>query len=136
MQSALSLIWVFSGSVLSLVLAYLLIKGLWLGSKRSHFRCERCGRCCTIYRYFPIDDRAIERIQKAGYKKEEFLEKAFIGNGIKKVNGACFFLKKNKKGYFCSINKIKPDNCRNYPFGKFLGMYGTDCHGCPGVKKL
>jgi Fe-S-cluster containining protein len=132
----MGILWSLTGVVLFLGIAGLLLKGFWLGSKRSQFRCERCGECCTKYRYIPIDEPAIERIRKAGYKKEDFLDRAVIGAVIKKVNGACFFLKKNKKGYCCSINKIKPDNCNGYPFNKFLGMYGTSCYSCPGVRKL
>lgn len=84
---------------------------------KKNFKCKRCAKCCKKY-LIKLYDRDIERIQKK-YPKEYFVEKLEIGpiNDyiLKKVNGKCIFLKKNKQ-YFCKIYTIRPKICKQYPF--------------------
>jgi Fe-S-cluster containining protein len=59
----------------------------------------------------PLSEKDIKRIEKLGYKKDEF---SIVVDGVrvlKNVNGHCFFL----NGCKCSIYKYRPIGCRIYP---------------------
>jgi Fe-S-cluster containining protein len=78
----------------------------------KNHKCKRCGKCCHSPRLFSKD---IERINKAGYKEEEFLYiDNFNNNYLKDKKGWCMFLNKGKKAE-CKIYKARPKICRQYP---------------------
>lgn len=53
----------------------------------------------------------IKRIEKLGYKADEFSEVKDGVRVLKNVDGKCFFLKDGK----CSIYESRPFGCRLYP---------------------
>jgi len=78
----------------------------------NKFKCKKCGECCYSPR---LSKKDIKRIEKLGFKKEEFIEKDFRNfSYIKEINGYCMFLKRNKKAS-CKIYKARPTICRLYP---------------------
>ena len=87
-----------------------------LGDKFSYhkkMKCNKCGHCCTLL--LNLTERDIERIKQAGYKEEEFIEAQLGRKYMKLIDHKCFFLRKNKKGYYCEIYKYRPQICRIYP---------------------
>jgi|ETNmetMinimDraft_2_1059921.scaffolds.fasta_scaffold46311_1 Fe-S-cluster containining protein len=82
-------------------------------SKKT-FKCERCSSCCKKY-IIKLYGDDIKRIRKR-YSVDSFMDKLEIGpindRILRKVNGACVFLKKNS----CEIYSIRPKICKQYPF--------------------
>ncbi len=108
------------------------LKQLYLGRKRGEFSCQRCGKCCTL-RVKPKKED-VERIVKAGYRKEDFLVRGWM----KRVNGACCFLEKKDGFARCSIYEHRPGVCRNWPFSAFFRgkfIYAR-VFRCPGLDKI
>jgi|TARA_Y100000031_G_C8048261_1_gene304933 Fe-S-cluster containining protein len=87
---------------------------------KKDFKCKQCGECCKLI--VKLSKKDIERIEKVGYGKEEFaaldpLEpRSKVKDAMKRRNSRCVFsdLKENK--YWCRIYKIRPRNCRIFPF--------------------
>jgi Fe-S-cluster containining protein len=70
-----------------------------------------CGRCC-YQTEMPLTNEDIERIEKLGYKRQEFAVKV---NGIyrlRNINGKCYFLDESNR---CRIYDHRPIGCRIYP---------------------
>ena len=105
---------------------------------RENFKCDRyCGECCKKM-LVAVSNKDIQRIEKLGYKKENFVMKDvfnlmkikdFQDTGNlrfprakrkflkKQENGWCIFLGKEKDGkYTCKIHKHRPEVCQKYPF--------------------
>jgi len=92
------------------------------------FNCQRCATFCCKLGGPKLTQRDIDRIKKAGYTVEDFVEplssKEFkdlpimIGNLKNKEKGSCVFLRFNEeKGvHECSIYDFRPALCRLYPF--------------------
>ncbi|WP_290900196.1 YkgJ family cysteine cluster protein, partial [Ferroglobus sp.] len=69
-----------------------------------------CHKCCEETE-MQLSKHDIRRIEKLGYKVDEFSE---IKDGVrvlKNVNGKCFFLRNGK----CSIYEFRPFGCKLYP---------------------
>ena len=114
------------------ILVFSRVRQIYLGRKKKDFECMRCGKCCTL-RVKP-SKKDLERILKAGYKKEDFLDRGWI----KRVNKACYFLKKNRNGTYCSIYNHRPDTCRGWPFSAFFRgrfIYAR-LYSCPGLARI
>jgi len=88
------------------------------------FTCKHCGECCIKY-IVKLSKADIEKIKKAGYSKEDFVDidkhlpepTKFVLK--KKDNQWCVFLKKDKNNeFFCKIYNTRPTVCRRYPFLK------------------
>ena len=75
---------------------------------REKFRCLRCGKCCKLR--VDLSDEDIKRIKMAG--KRDFIEGK---NHLKRINGFCKFLELKEGKSSCSIYKIRPAICREYP---------------------
>ncbi len=59
----------------------------------------------------PLSEKDIKRIEKLGYRRDEF---SVVVDGVrvlKNVDGKCFFLKDDR----CSIYEYRPLGCRFYP---------------------
>ncbi|WP_457550800.1 YkgJ family cysteine cluster protein [Archaeoglobus sp.] len=70
-----------------------------------------CGKCCYNTE-MPLTEEDIARIEKLGFKREDFTIKV---NGIyrlRNVNGKCFFLDEDNR---CKIYDYRPLGCRIYP---------------------
>ena len=98
-----------------LILIYLVfIRSYVLARKK--FKCSRCGKCCRLF-VIPKKEE-IEIIKKAGYK--DFIEK----NGrLKRPDGFCIFRELKDEKALCTIYKIRPQICRNFPNRK--GIFGN-----------
>ncbi|MFH1294845.1 MAG: YkgJ family cysteine cluster protein [Candidatus Aenigmatarchaeota archaeon] len=108
---------------------YVFARGLLIGRKSHLWKCKRCGHCCSYNVRMSSED--IKRIQAAGHN--DFLS----GKYMKKVNGGCVFLRKNKGIAKCSIYNIRPRVCREFPFSRMLGRFDVAMNTiCPEIKKL
>jgi len=93
------------------------IKDITFNIKNLRFRCKRCATFCCKLGGPKLSVRDVERLEKAGYNKEEFLESGRWG--LKgKADGSCVFLQFNQERGFheCSIYDVRPILCRLYPF--------------------
>lgn len=73
-----------------------------------------CHNCCLETQMI-LTKEDLERIQKAGYKKEEFCLPRSETDGywqLKNIEKKCFFLNNDGK---CTIYSIRPVGCRVYP---------------------
>ena len=69
-----------------------------------------CSKCCYETE-MPLSEKDIKRIEKLGYRRDEF---SVVVDGVrvlKNVDGKCFFLKDDR----CSIYEHRPLGCRFYP---------------------
>lgn len=82
--------------------------GLPVSFKR--FRCEQCGKCCTLS--VQPTEQDIKKIEMLGYRHVNFLRKGML----RKANGMCMFLEKKDGRTSCKINEMKPKVCNRYPF--------------------
>ncbi|MBD3204502.1 YkgJ family cysteine cluster protein [Candidatus Woesearchaeota archaeon] len=81
---------------------------------QSLIDCKKCSNCCKILKS-TLNKKDIKRISS----HLNLSEKEFMTNYLKKNKNQefefkkkpCIFLKKNK----CTIYKVRPENCRDYP---------------------
>lgn len=71
---------------------------------------NECYQCC-LDTEMTLSEEDITRIEKLGYKIEEFLEEKDGFMALRNIDNHCIFLK-NK---MCSIYEIRPQGCRFYP---------------------
>lgn len=84
-----------------------------------HYVCQRCGNCCRWPGEVPVSEREIDAIAShlevpAEVFLEQYTELRRNRAGltlIEKPDGACIFL----EGNCCTINPVKPDQCRGFP---------------------
>jgi len=75
-------------------------------------RCSHCGRCCEKTE-MELSSEDIERLEKMGYRREEF---AVIDNGVarlRNVGGWCYFYSSPEKR--CRVYGERPLGCHIYP---------------------
>ncbi len=111
-------------------------------------KCNRCAKCCHETRML-LSKKDIERLERRGFKREEFAVRLPTGlYQLRNVEGACFFL----RGGLCSVYSDRPEGCRYYPVvlsadgrkcvrDKFCPLYYTVSRGelkeiCPKLKRL
>lgn len=79
------------------------------------FECNRCGYCCTLIPRITLLETV--RIWFKGYKN--FTTKDSLGKRcIKQIKGDCFFLERNGKISSCKIYSIRPNVCKEFPYGQ------------------
>jgi Fe-S-cluster containining protein len=101
-----------------------------LAFKKRLFKCGKCGNCCRL-RIIEITKDDVDRLKKAGLRN--FYEKKSGEYWMKRKNGRCIFLKDD----LCSIHKIRPQICRDFPFFKKFGLeYCRTVSFCPSVEEL
>lgn len=71
---------------------------------------NECYQCC-VDTEMTLSEEDITRIEKLGYKIEEFLEEKDGFMALRNIDNHCIFLK-NK---ICSIYEIRPQGCKFYP---------------------
>lgn len=84
-----------------------------------YYVCQRCTNCCRWPGEVPVDAKEIQAIAgHLGIPESIFIEQytqlRLNRTGltlIEKPDGACIFL----EGHDCSINPVKPDQCRGFP---------------------
>lgn len=73
-------------------------------------RSIRCSKCC-IETQMELSEDDIRRLERLGYKRDDF---AVCENGscrLRNVNGRCYFLGENG----CRVYEHRPLGCRIYP---------------------
>ena len=93
---------------------------------KENFKCENCGECCLTYTV-KLSNSDIKRIERLGYKKEEFAEiDSFdpkTGNyALKRRDDGCTFLIRKNNKWLCSIYSNRPKICTDYPFNEENGV--------------
>ena len=89
---------------------------------RLKFKCKRCATFCCKLGGPKLTEKDVERIKKAGYLEEKFLEPVleneFKGSLKNKEDGSCIFLRfdTGNNRYKCSIYDFRPPLCRLFPF--------------------
>jgi len=84
-----------------------------------HYRCQRCTACCRWPGQVKVSESEITQIAAfLGLYEDDFIQRFTRlrrqRDGlalIDKKNGECFFLDGND----CSINEVKPQQCRDFP---------------------
>ena len=97
--------------------------------RNLRFKCQRCATFCCKLGGPNLTERDVQRMIKAGYAVENFLEpitKMENNTSVSKMqsrlrerdDGSCIFLRFNgeSKIYECSIYDVRPVLCRIYPF--------------------
>jgi len=81
------------------------------------FRCQQCSIFCCRLGGPDLLKKDVERLEQAGYGKEQFLnvEHRTLRN---RKDGSCIYLSAEpKRGLsICSVYKVRPTLCRLYPF--------------------
>lgn len=83
------------------------------------FECTRCGDCCRWEGFIFLDPEDIKRLSDYhGIGREEYVKRytrphgsSIILKNKSESSDECVYLDKNK----CSINNIKPKQCKDYP---------------------
>ncbi len=70
-----------------------------------------CGKCCYETE-MPLTEEDIERIERLGFKREEFVVEVDGIPQLRNVGGKCFFLDESNR---CRIYENRPIGCRIYP---------------------
>lgn len=75
--------------------------------------CLRCGECCKETEML-LSNKDIERLEKRGYTKEDFVRFNDEGYAIlRNIDGNCFFFDAEK--VTCRERANRPAGCRIYP---------------------
>ena len=90
-------------------------------AKTLSFKCRRCGACCRVLGYVFLDPSEPDIIAAhLGMEVAAFIEKHTEvapdrrGLVLKSLaNGTCEMLDSNNQ---CTINDVKPRQCRSFPF--------------------
>jgi len=75
-------------------------------------RCSNCGKCCEKTK-MELSSKDVERLEVAGYHREEF---AVIDDGVtrlRNVDGCCYFYSLTEKR--CQVYGKRPLGCYLYP---------------------
>ncbi|MSU59224.1 MAG: YkgJ family cysteine cluster protein [Pedosphaera sp.] len=97
--------------------------------------CQRCTACCRWPGQVRLTDAEIARLAKfLGLRDGEFIERFTRLRDdrrglslVEKPNGECVFLDGND----CSVQSVKPQQCRDFPnLWNFPGFEKT-CHAIP-----
>ncbi len=71
-----------------------------------------CFECCKETEMM-LTRKDIERLEKLGFKREEFCIKNGNFLKLRNIKGLCFFLDPEKG--LCTVYKNRPEGCRLYP---------------------
>jgi len=80
-------------------------------------RCSNCGRCCEETQ-MELSSRDIERLEEAGYRREEFAVMDGDVIRLRNVNGWCFFYSLTDSR--CRVYGKRPLGCYLYPVVYFV----------------
>jgi Fe-S-cluster containining protein len=106
-----------------------------------HFRCTRCGNCCTgAPGYVWVTDEELAAI--AAFRHEPVDEVAGLHTRLvrkrrtlrEKVNGDCVYYEQEAG---CTIYPVRPRQCRTWPFWESNVVtpeqWEATCEVCPGA---
>lgn len=118
--------------------------GIWIKTQMSNFKCRRCGNCCRNLKYHnDCTENDYTRWKKLA--RQDILDKVMViapsvagiprykiwkKTGSGKLYEKCPWLVPAPVNgrYECSIQKIKPDYCRQYPLTRKHAVM-TGCQG-------
>ncbi len=126
----MELIWYAVAAFDLFLLYYFFVRGFVFA--RTPHECKRCGWCCRL-RVTPTA-QDIERIEKAGHNKADFLDAK--GNLKRSASGFCTFFAFDKGKATCSIHGAKPKVCAGWPNGKIFGVPHNDIRCSQYKRKL
>jgi len=93
---------------------------------------NECCECCKDTK-MQLSEEDIRRIERLGYRRDDFSIEIDGVRVLKNVNGSCYFL----KGGMCSIYDSRPVGCRLYPVIYHVdGKKAVIDHFCPHSKKI
>ena len=72
---------------------------------------KQCVKCC-IATQMPLSERDIERLERLGYRREEFATRVEGEWRLRNINGRCYFLDPERG---CRVYQQRPLGCRLYP---------------------
>jgi len=91
-------------------------------------RCSHCGKCCTETE-MELSNSDIEKLEKAGYHKNEFTTTENGVTRLRNINQMCYFYDPTDKK--CRVYKNRPKGCHIYPV-VYLANEGATIDGlCP-----
>ncbi|MGQ4870427.1 MAG: YkgJ family cysteine cluster protein [Candidatus Thorarchaeota archaeon] len=85
----------------------------------SPFQCNHDGSCskvrlCCIETEMTLTRRDVERIERLGYTRDEFVVRSEDGFcELRNVDGHCYFY--DPDTLLCTIYEDRPEGCRYYP---------------------
>ncbi|WP_372364490.1 YkgJ family cysteine cluster protein [Candidatus Uabimicrobium sp. HlEnr_7] len=109
------------------------------------FSCKQCGNCCSGQPgYVWVSPQEIESIENHLQDNDiphysRYLRR--IGQRfslVERDNGDCIFLRRGEDGLaLCAINKVKPQQCKAWPFWNDLlenkKSWDEEASKCPGM---
>lgn len=111
----------------------------YAGGKKIYYQCQRCANCCKWPGDVVLWEDEVGRI--ADYlhlPTTEFIDKftrlRANRNGLsltEKPNGECIFL----DGLNCTINPVKPEQCRDFPNKWNFPGWRDRCEAVPVLMK-
>jgi Fe-S-cluster containining protein len=111
-----------------------------------HFRCTRCGACCTGAPGFVwVNDEELRQIAEFRGEPVEEVEAVYTyrtragrgGRSLReRANGDCVFYSRERG---CTIYPVRPRQCRTWPFWESNvatpAAWQHTCEVCPGAGK-
>lgn len=103
--------------------------------KLKDFQCQRCDKCCEFDVILSYKD--VEELLKTGKDESEFCSRKFGVRMLKKKkNGRCVFFDTDQGHGRCAVQDNKPEQCRRFPFPRYIGVFKGVDPRCEYVKRL
>lgn len=111
-----------------------------IGDILSGFECKKCGNCCRPSGSVDLSGDDITAIsQYLGMNEDRFIQDFAVLKGDRSglsirmsENGPCIFLSDSSE---CSINAVKPRQCREFPQKWNYEGYEKICEGMKEANK-
>ncbi len=109
----------------------------------ENFQCLKCGTCCRWKGYVRLQNSEIDKISEfLNLNIDDFIANYTritadrSGLSLNENNdSSCIFLIKNKNGEdICEINKVKPQQCKNFPHFWRFKNWKNECAGGKALK--
>jgi len=95
----------------------------------KHFKCYRCGECCSKAPVLLLKNELNSILDKLGITETEFIEKyvgKIVNSKLLYLKNPCPFLERDDNGKaVCKIYDFRPLECQLYPLGGTNTLYNT-----------
>jgi Fe-S-cluster containining protein len=98
------------------------------GGSKLLVRCSHCGKCCEETE-MELSSSDIEKLEKAGYRRNEFTTAKNGVTRIRNINQMCYFYNPTDKK--CRVYKNRPLGCYLYPVVHLANEGATIDELCP-----